>query len=137
MDLSARQLATIAELGALLDGLELDHWLFGGWAVDFHAGRITRPHRDIDLAVWQRDATELHRLLVDEGWRHAPLEDEDGGTGYERNGVRLELTFVVAGDAGEILIAFRAGTAVWSKSPFGAEVRELDGVRARIVPRGI
>jgi hypothetical protein len=27
------------------------YWLFGGWAVDFHAGRVTRDHADIDLAV--------------------------------------------------------------------------------------
>jgi lincosamide nucleotidyltransferase A/C/D/E len=36
-------------------------WVAGGWAVDAVAGRQTRGHRDLDLAV---DAGALDRLLV-------------------------------------------------------------------------
>jgi hypothetical protein len=29
---------------------DIAYWLFGGWAVDFHAGQVTREHGDIDIA---------------------------------------------------------------------------------------
>ena len=38
-----------------LDGAGLEHWFFGGWAVDLWVGRLTRPHEDIDVLVWRRD----------------------------------------------------------------------------------
>ncbi len=62
-----------------------------------------------------------------------PSEDDDGGTGYERGRVRLELTFLVEGPDGTVLIPLRSGTALWSEKPLGDETRELDGTRARVV----
>jgi hypothetical protein len=74
-------------------------------------------------------------------WRRrvgaTPAIDEDGGTGYERDGIRLELTFLVEGDRGEVLLAFSQGTAVWSPHPFGTEVRALGGVHARVIPLSV
>jgi len=134
VDAKVAQLLTIGAIDDALESAGLDYWLFGGWAVEFHVGRVTRPHGDIDLAVWLRQAPEIESLLVADGWNHAPAADEDGGTGYERDGIRVELTFLEEGDAGEVLIVFRGGTAVWSSQPFGSEVRELAGSRARVVP---
>ena len=48
-----QQLHALGEVTALLESNALDYWLFGGWAVDFHVGRITREHADVDLAVWR------------------------------------------------------------------------------------
>jgi hypothetical protein len=76
-------------------------------------------------------------LVARHGWRHAAAEGEDGGTGYELDGVRLELTYILAGVSGEVLIDFRGGPAVWSASPFGNEIRELGGVGVRIIPRDV
>ncbi|GJG88889.1 hypothetical protein tb265_40700 [Gemmatimonadetes bacterium T265] len=56
------QLATVAALDALLAGHGISYWLFGGWAVDFHAGRVTREHADIDIAVWAVDHGHLRAL---------------------------------------------------------------------------
>ena len=128
-----QQLAALAELGALLDRGGFENWLFGGWAVDFHVGAVTREHDDIDLAVWARDAEALGLLLQQEGWRHEPEPGEDGGTGYTRGGVRVELTYLVRDDAGRILIPLRDQNVLWSEQPLGDEVRELQGVRARLL----
>jgi hypothetical protein len=135
--IETKQLSDIAEIGRVFNGAGLDHWLFGGWAVDFYVGRVTRAHEDIDLAVWSRDRTVTGELLRAHGWQHAPRPDEDGGTGYERDGVRVELTFLVKGDRGEVLIAFSNGPVVWSPNPFGSDVRTLEGTRARIIPLGL
>ena len=131
--LAEHQLAALAELGSLLDRGDFESWLMGGWAVDFHVGAVTREHADIDLAVWAHDAEALGALLGDEGWRHEPEPGEDGGTGYTRGGVRVELTYLVRDEAGRILIPLRDGNVLWSEEPLGNEVCELQGVRARVI----
>src|SRR5439155_15517068 len=100
---------------------------------DFYAGAVTRNHEDVDIAVWLDDHERIAELLAADGWRHAPDEDEDGGTGYERAGVRLELTFLVRDGNGTVCIPLREGLAPWSNDALGADVAELEGVRARLV----
>ena len=118
---------------AQLDREQIAYWLFGGWGVDFHAGRITRLHDDVDLAVWLEDVPRIVELLVGSGWAHAPEPDEDGGTGYERDGVRLELTYLIRRPDGRVVIPLRDFEAVWRDGSFGDEWRSLEGVSARVV----
>ena len=130
---AARQLAALAEVAARLDDSSLEHWLFGGWAVDFYAGRITRPHFDVDLAVWLDDVPGIAAILEDSGWRHAPDPEGEGGTGYQRDRIRLELTYLVRRRDGVVVTPLRTTEAPWPSAAFGADERELDGVRARLV----
>jgi hypothetical protein len=44
------QLSALSHLDELFGQHAIEYWLFGGWAVDFHAGKVTRPHDDLDLA---------------------------------------------------------------------------------------
>ena len=128
-----RQLIALAAVDALFERAGLAYWLFGGWAVDFYAGSITRPHSDVDIAIWLDDLPRIAALLEGDGWHHAPEPDEDGGTGYERAGVRLELTFLVRGDGGRVVTPLRAFEAVWPDGAFGEAVRELEAVRAHLI----
>ena len=132
---TAEQLTALAALDAVLDHHALDYWLFGGWAVDFWVGTVTRPHDDVDLAVWRDDYAEIRRLLELEGWRYEPVDDEAIGAGFRSGTVLLELTFVVADAGGQIFIPFPGEPGLWSPEPFGEERRELGGVTCRIVPR--
>jgi hypothetical protein len=129
----SRQLQALARVRELLDEAGLAFWVFGGWAVDFHAGRVTRAHDDVDIAVWQKDVPSIARLLMADGWRHAPSSDDDGGTGYERGGVRLELTYLVRSDDGRVVTPLRNGNVSWPKDALADDVRELEGVRARVM----
>ena len=81
-----------------------------------------------------RGRDRVAALLRASRWRHAPEPDEDGGTGYERDGVRLELTRLVKDGEGRALIPLRAGPVVFSEEPLGNDARELLGVSARIIP---
>lgn len=132
-DLGARQLAGLGRLASRLESEHVAYWLFGGWAVDFHAGSITRGHDDVDVAIWLEDRQRVARLLEADGWRHAPAGDEDGGTGYERGDVRLELTYLTRDAAGEVFIPLRNGPVPWARESFADDVRELSGVRARVI----
>jgi len=130
---SVRQLSALARVSGLLEQAGLPYWLFGGWAVDFYAGSVTREHDDLDMAVWLADLPRIAGLLQDDGWRHAPFDDEDGGTGYERGAVRLELTYLVSDGDGNIFTPLRHGHATWSNDALASDVGELCGVRSRLV----
>ena len=128
------QLLAIARVAESLEARRLDHWLFGGWAVDFWVGRPTRTHHDVDVAVWQRDRASIHRALTDGGWGHTPFADEVEGTRYRSDGVLLELTFLAPGSAGEVMIAMLPQPVVWSTRSFGEDRRTLAGVTCRVLP---
>ena len=129
---ASQQLAALSQVGEQLEEAGIDYWLFGGWAVDFYVNEVTRPHDDIDLAVWLDELPRIVELLQAHGWRHAPYEDEDGGTGYERDGVRLELTYLVRDDDG-VSIPLHRGPAAWPDQAVAHDVRELHGTRSRLV----
>lgn len=129
------QLAALASVDALLERAGIAYWLFGGWAVDFYAGSITRPHSDVDIAVWLDALPRISALLEADGWRHAPEPDENGGTGYEREGVRLELTYLVRYEDGRVVTPLHDFEAPWQAGAFASDTRELHGVRARVVSK--
>lgn len=129
------QLALLAELDQLLSLHGVGYWLFGGWAVDFHAGRVTREHADIDIAIWSDDRERVRTLLLDRAWVHRPELGEDGYTCYERKGIRLEVAFLARDEHGIIYTPLRDGRGAWPVGSFGEATRELCGVRARVVGR--
>jgi hypothetical protein len=45
------QFAALAAVTEAFKRAGIEHWLFGGWAVDFYLGEITRTHDDLDLAI--------------------------------------------------------------------------------------
>ena len=126
------QLAALGSICDLFDREGIEYWLFGGWAVDFHAGRASRAHDDLDLAVWARDHSRIAGLLTSEGWAHAPEPREDGYTGYERGRVRLELAFLDRDEHGEPTAA-RGRTRCVARGCVRRGRRGAGGVRARVI----
>jgi hypothetical protein len=127
------QLQTIDWLHTVLTEQGIDYWLFGGWAVDFHLGRLTREHADVDVAVWRADLDRIRTLLEAEGWDHAPEPGEDGYTGFERADIRLELAFLARDEAGTVHTPLVAGRGDWPAGSFGDTRAEADGVTANVV----
>jgi Aminoglycoside-2''-adenylyltransferase len=127
------QLEALDRVARALDEIGAEHWLFGGWAVDLYVGAVTRDHDDVDLAVWLDDFPRIAARLSGDGWAHEPSPDDDGGTAFVRDGIRLELTYLVRDDDGKVYTPLREGRAGWSREALGADVRELHGVRVRVV----
>jgi hypothetical protein len=127
------QLRTIGWVHTVLSGQGIDYWLFGGWAVDFHARRVTRDHVDVDVCVWAADFDRVRGLLEGDGWRHAPEPGDDGYTGYERGDVRLELAILERDDGGTVFTPLRQGRGEWPAGSFGDDEAGLAGVVARVV----
>jgi hypothetical protein len=133
---ATEQLQSVFRLHELFRQQGIEYWLFGGWAVDFHAGKITRAHADVDLAVWENDLTRIAALLSADGWAHAPEPGEDGYTGYERGIVRLELAVLARDETGEIYTPLTQGRGTWPEGAFGNDIAELDGLHARVISLG-
>jgi hypothetical protein len=58
------QAAVIVEWVRRFDAAGIEpYWLFGGWAVDHHAGRVMRPHDDIDFVIWLHDRGTVIEML--------------------------------------------------------------------------
>ncbi len=133
MSQTTTQLAALDRVHQLLTESAIDYWLFGGWAVDFHARAVTRQHADVDIAIWSKDFERVAALLVAEGWEHAPEEGEDGYTGYRRETVRLEIAFLVRLEDGQVCTPLRDGYAAWPDDAFKDDIAELSGLRARVI----
>ena len=129
----SQQLSALAAVDALLGREGVAYWLFGGWAVDFYAGSITRAHFDVDIAVWLDELPRISALLEGDGWTHVPSSEDNGGTGFERGRVRLELTFLVRDEDERVYIPLRESRAFWPEGTFGEEVRALHDTHARII----
>jgi hypothetical protein len=132
-DRAVGQLHTIGWLHTVLAEQDIDYWLFGGWAVDFHVGRVTRKHEDVDIAVWRSDLSRLRSLLEAHGWIHAPEPGEDGYTGYERGDIRVELALLARDGAGTVYTPLTDGRGEWPSGSFGDALAQVNGVRARVV----
>lgn len=61
------QAAAIVECARRFEATGIEYWLFGGWAVDYHAGRVTRSHDDGDFVIWVRDQAAVIEVLSASG----------------------------------------------------------------------
>jgi hypothetical protein len=59
----------VGEVAAVLRGLSSPWAIAGGWALDLTLGRQTRPHADVDVAVFRDDQAALRAALP--RWRFA------------------------------------------------------------------
>lgn len=126
------KLDSLAELFAMLEQAGLQFWLAGGWAVDFHAGRITRPHSDVDLVVDHADREELHALLLHAGFKVVEDSEPDAEMIYQRDNFKVDLSFIVELDDGTVV---SPGWEHWPWPPgsFSSGVRQLSGVSCHVV----
>jgi predicted N-acetyltransferase YhbS len=83
----------LTSLRPLMD-LPAPVWLVGGLAADFHAGRWTRDHHDIDLVAFEEDRSRLSEELARVGFTRT--DDRGWITNWTRSGR----------DIGEVSIAF-------------------------------
>jgi lincosamide nucleotidyltransferase A/C/D/E len=67
--------ADVIDLYTTLEKLGVEIWIDGGWGVDALLGEQTRPHKDLDIAIQQKDVPMLRQFLETRGYRDIKLED--------------------------------------------------------------
>ncbi|HZS08030.1 MAG TPA: hypothetical protein VFD58_24560 [Blastocatellia bacterium] len=55
--------------GSLLRDLPCEWFICGGWAIDLFLNRLTREHKDIDIAIARDDQFRARGFLGQRGWR--------------------------------------------------------------------
>jgi len=58
-----------------LEDLGITIWIDGGWGVDSLLGEQTRPHRDLDITIQQRNVPQLRALLEARGYKEIKTQD--------------------------------------------------------------
>ena len=48
-------------------------WIAGGWALDIFLGKVTRPHKDLDVGIFRKDAAIVVAALT--GWDFFEAKD--------------------------------------------------------------
>ncbi len=57
-----------------LKNLDIKIWIDGGWGVDALLGKQTRFHKDLDIAIQQKDITAFRKLLEVQGYNEIKLD---------------------------------------------------------------
>ena len=127
------QTAALACAAEALEQAGLEHWFFGGWAVDLWVGRLTRPHDDIDVLVRRADEAAVDAALETAGWVHTPRDDDLVGTEYAGDGYALQLTFVETDDEGRVVVPVPGRPVVVSTGPLDHVRRPLGHLHVRVL----
>lgn len=89
-----QQLGLIGEMAVLFGDAVIDFWLSGGWAVDFHLGRVSRPHSDVDLIFGLSVRDQVWELLRRGGFADGAAQASKGVEWFEHTGVLVEVTYI-------------------------------------------
>lgn len=127
------QIATLREMTASFDGQGLPYWLFGGWAVDFAAGRITRVHDDIDIVVRAIDRDRAKAILRHAGFRERRSKHPQHQSDFLRSGTAVQIDTILRRDDGAIVSPGSFEDWPWLAGSFGDDYGSIGDLRLRIV----
>lgn len=60
--------AALDNVAGIFDLLPITWGFCGGWAIDLYLDRKTRPHKDVDVAIWRDEQTSVFDALRRRGW---------------------------------------------------------------------
>jgi len=129
---SRRQLTALAEIARAFAAAKIPFWLFGGWAVDFAAGRISREHDDIDLVVFADGLPPVVRLLEDLSYESTSSKQVHQ-TNFRRDGIRIQLNLVERRPDGSIVSPGTFSDWPWRPGSFGTQVGRIGDLEVPIV----
>ena len=131
-DASAIQMRLIDEIRDALDAAGVAWWLFGGWAVDFHLGRVSREHGDIELYIWSVDAERVSKVFRGAGFAPETIAYPDEAVEFTKDG-QLICAVLLVETAEGIVIPGRWTDWPWPCDAFGGPPGGIDGLVVPLV----
>jgi len=61
-------MALVYQLNQFMESMKIDYAICGGHAIDLFLGKKTRPHKDLDVAVYWEDRDIIVQHMLHEGW---------------------------------------------------------------------
>jgi lincosamide nucleotidyltransferase A/C/D/E len=94
--------ADVIQLYTALEKLGVEIWIDGGWGVDALLGEQTRSHKDLDIAIEQKDILMLRQFLQTRGYRDIKLEDAKSWNFVlgDENSKEIDVHVIVLDDMG-------------------------------------
>jgi hypothetical protein len=123
-DATAIHLRLIEEISNIFAAIQVRWWLFGGWAVDFHLGSVSRTHGDIEFYVWSVDAERVSRAFLDTGFAPQKIPYPEEAIEFTKDG-QLICAVLLVDTAEGIVIPGR-----WTDWPWPCDA--FDGPPGRI-----
>lgn len=65
----------VIELYKLFEENGIQVWIDGGWGIDALLGKQTRPHKDLDIAIYHKDKPKLLKLFKERGYKDIARDD--------------------------------------------------------------
>lgn len=93
----------VIDLYLCLEKLGVNIWIDGGWCVDALLGEQRRPHKDLDIAIQQKDLPKFRELLQERGYKDIKVEiarDWNFVLGDEQ-GREIDVHVIVLDDQGD------------------------------------
>jgi hypothetical protein len=132
-DATRIQLRLLREMRDALDAAGVRWWLYGGWAMDAHAGEVTRDHADIEAFIWLNDADAAREALIAAGFIAWPSTHKDEGQPFTKGGQEAGLTFLIRNEAGEIVTPGRWSDWPWHAGAFDAPPARLEDLELPVM----
>jgi hypothetical protein len=128
-----RQLELIEEFATVAADAGIEHWLRGGWALDFLLGRVTRPHEDIDLFAWAADAPRLLAVLAQHGYEEVGGPPPEQQRNLEKAGEEFHVTLLERNELGVVTAGGRWADSPWPPGMLDGPVGRIGHVRCRVI----
>jgi lincosamide nucleotidyltransferase A/C/D/E len=91
IEMRSMELEDALALCRIFEAAKLPFWVDGGWGVDALVMEQTRPHSDLDLAVFLSDLPAFERVLAKEGYTRIELNGEPDWNWVLRNASGLSV----------------------------------------------
>lgn len=120
------QLQLIREVRDALARAAISWWMYGGWAMDFQLGAVTREHADIEIFVWERDAEAVRWTLVAAGFSAPQSLHPDEGRPFLKDGLEVGATYLVRDEDGSVRTPGRWSDWPWRPGAFDGPPVRID-----------
>ena len=93
----------VIDIYSILEGLRIEISIDGGWGVDALLNRQTRIHKDLDIAIQEKDVPKLLQLLEEHGYRQIKEDSEWNFVLGDDSGHQIDVHSFVFDNAGNLV----------------------------------
>lgn len=95
--------ADVVDFYTELENLGIKIWIDGGWGVDALLGKQTRSHRDLDIAIQEKDVPKLRELLGAHGYKQVREDNKWNFVLGDDNGREIDVHSFIFDDKGNVI----------------------------------
>jgi lincosamide nucleotidyltransferase A/C/D/E len=117
--------ADVVSLYTELENSGINIWVDGGWGVDALLGGQTRFHKDLDIAIQQKDVPKFRELLQAQGYKQIKEDSKWNFVLGDGNGHEVDVHSFIFDDQGNVVegIMYPAATLTGTGTIDGHTVR--------------